>query len=149
MRPGDHRKDVRIYHSTFSAQVEISNKVNDVLRALCIDDWQSTPHEQHPNPAESMYQTVKTMTNTLLDFTGSPAYTWLLCLMYVCLLLNFTVSAVLKPQRTLHSRPTRSKDQRSERRVRSSFVVDPVARQQVLRYHLRLPLLPITLASNT
>ena len=76
-----------------SAQVEISNKVKDILRALCIGDWQSEPQQQHQNPAERRYQTVKTMVNTFLDRTGSPAYTWLLCLMYVCFILNFTVSA--------------------------------------------------------
>ena len=36
--------------------------------------------------------TVKRMTNTILDRVGAPAYTWLLCLMYVCFILNVTVS---------------------------------------------------------
>jgi hypothetical protein len=31
------------------------------------------------------------MTNTLLDRSGSPASTWLLCLLYVCFILNHTV----------------------------------------------------------
>ncbi len=34
------------------AQVEISNKVMDLLRAYRIDDWQSEPHHQHQNFAE-------------------------------------------------------------------------------------------------
>ena len=34
------------------AQVEISNRVHDILRANCIDDWQSEPHHQHQNHAE-------------------------------------------------------------------------------------------------
>ena len=38
-----------------SAQVEISKRVLDVLRALCIGDWQSEPHQQHKNPAERQY----------------------------------------------------------------------------------------------
>jgi hypothetical protein len=29
---------------------------------------------------------------TILDHTGSPSYLWLLCLMYVCFLLNITSS---------------------------------------------------------
>ena len=77
------------------AQVEISNKVTDILRALCIGSWQSEPHQQHQNPAERRYQTIKTMANTILDRTGSPCYVWLLCLMYVCFLLNHTASASL------------------------------------------------------
>jgi hypothetical protein len=35
------------------------------------------------------------MGNTILDRTGAPSYTWLLCLMYVCFVLNFTVSSAL------------------------------------------------------
>ena len=77
------------------AQVEISDKVKDILRALCIGDWQSEPHQQQQNPAERKFQTVKRMTNTVLDHTGAPASTWLLCLMYVCFILNLAASASL------------------------------------------------------
>jgi hypothetical protein len=31
---------------------------------------------------------LKCMCNTVLNHTGAPAYCWLLCLMYVCLVLN-------------------------------------------------------------
>jgi hypothetical protein len=72
------------------AQAQISKKVQDILRTYVIGDWQSEPHQQHQNPAERRIQTVKTMTNTILDRTGAPADTWLLCLTYVCFLLNFT-----------------------------------------------------------
>ena len=54
------------------AQVEISKRVLDILRALFIDDWQSEPHRQHQNPAERRCQTVKRSNNTLLDRTGAP-----------------------------------------------------------------------------
>ena len=40
-------------------QVEISNKVLDILRALFISDWQSKPYYQHQNPAERRYQDIK------------------------------------------------------------------------------------------
>lgn len=72
------------------AQSELSSRVLDILRVLCIDSWRSEPHQQHQNPAERRYQTVKRMTNTIMDRTGSPAYTWLLALMYVCFILNVT-----------------------------------------------------------
>ena len=72
------------------AQVESSNKVYDILRALFIAAWYSEPHQQHQNPAERRWQDVKRMTNTVLDRTGAPAYTWLLCLLYVCFILNHT-----------------------------------------------------------
>ena len=72
------------------AQVELSKRVMDVLRALCISNWQSEPHQQHQNPAERRFQTVKRMTNTILDRSGSPASTWLLAMTYICFVLNYT-----------------------------------------------------------
>ena len=77
------------------APVEISKRVHDILRALFIDDWQSEPHCQHQNPAERRIQTVKRGANTLLDRTGAPAYAWLLAILYVCFVLNFTHNAVI------------------------------------------------------
>jgi hypothetical protein len=57
-------------------------------RNLFIRNWQSEPYKQQQNPAERRFQTVKRVTNNVLDRTGAPAYTWLLCLMYVCFVLN-------------------------------------------------------------
>jgi hypothetical protein len=68
-------------------QVEISERVKQVLRPLHNATWQSEPHQQHQNPAKCQYQNIKQLCNTNLDH---PAYTWLLCLMYVCFLLNNT-----------------------------------------------------------
>jgi hypothetical protein len=72
------------------AQVEIGERVKQVLRPLHISTWQSEPHQQHQNPAKCQYQNIKQLCNTILDRSGAPAYTWLLCLMYVCFLLNNT-----------------------------------------------------------
>jgi hypothetical protein len=55
-----------------SAQVIVSNKVQDILRTLCIKSWQSEPYQQHQNAAERRYQTIKRATNRLLDRTGVP-----------------------------------------------------------------------------
>jgi septum formation inhibitor MinC len=41
------------------AQVEISERVKQVLRPLHISTWQSKPHQQHQNPAEHQYQNIK------------------------------------------------------------------------------------------
>ena len=49
------------------AQIEVSNKVLDILRAMFIGDWQSTPYNQHQNPAERRYQDVKKYTNVHLE----------------------------------------------------------------------------------
>ena len=72
------------------AQVEISKKVKDLLRALFIDDWQSEAYQKHQNKTKNRYQTVKRLTNTVLSRTGVPAYFWLLCMMHVCFVLNHT-----------------------------------------------------------
>jgi hypothetical protein len=72
------------------AQVEISERVKQVLRPLHISTWQSEPHQQHQNPAKCQYQNIKQLCNTILDRSGAPAYTWLLCLMFVCFLLDNT-----------------------------------------------------------
>ena len=70
------------------AQTEIGTRAQDILRALFISSWQSEPHQQQQNPAERKYHTLKRYTNTILSRTGAPANTWLLCLLYVCFLLN-------------------------------------------------------------
>ena len=70
------------------AQAEISNKVKDILRHLCIVDWQSEPAYHHQNIAERKIQIVKQNVNQVLNMTGAPAETWLLCMEYVCFIMN-------------------------------------------------------------
>ena len=77
------------------AQVEISNKVKTILCALLIQDWQSEPGKQWQNPAERKIQDVKCITNTVMDRTASPPYLWLLCLMWVCFVLNNVTSDII------------------------------------------------------
>ena len=78
------------------AQVEVSKKVLDILRTLFISAWQSEPHQQQQNPAERRIQTIKNTSNRIMDRVGAPAYTWLLCLTYVCYLLNHTYNETVK-----------------------------------------------------
>ena len=77
------------------AQVEISNRVLDILRHYCIGDWQSEPYQQHQNPTERRWQTVKRLTNTILDRSGAPAFCWLLALQFACFILNHTAAETL------------------------------------------------------
>ena len=71
-----------------SAKVEDSDRVRDLLRTLFISDWKSEPYQQHQNFAERRIQTLKTTVNTIMDRVSAPGYTWLLCMCYVCFLLN-------------------------------------------------------------
>jgi hypothetical protein len=70
------------------AQAEISKKVQDILRHLFTEDWQSEPLYQHQNAAERRYNLVKFNVNRVLNMSGAPAYCWLLCLMYVIFIMN-------------------------------------------------------------
>jgi hypothetical protein len=77
-------------------QVIVSHKFADIHRSFCIDNWQSEPHQQHQNPAERRYLTIKNCTNRMLDRTGAPAHTWILALQYVCFLLNHMYNNTLQ-----------------------------------------------------
>ena len=75
-----------------SAKTEISNKVMDIPRAYHIS---SEPYHQNQIPAEWRYRTIKSWTNTVMNRSGAPANCWLLCLIYVCYLLNHISCAAL------------------------------------------------------
>ena len=78
-----------------SAKTEISNKVMDILRAYHISNWHSQPYHQNQNAAEWRYRTIKSWTNTVMNRSGAPANCWLLCLIYVCYLLNHIACTAL------------------------------------------------------
>ena len=78
-----------------SAKTEISNKVMDILRAYHISNWQSEPYHKNQNPAKWRYRTIKCWTNTVMNRSGAPANCWLLCLIYVCYLLNHIAHSAL------------------------------------------------------
>ena len=78
-----------------SAKTEISNKVMDILMAYHISNWHSVPYHQNQNPAEWRYRTIKSWTNTVMNKSGAPANCWLLCLIYVCHLINHIACTAL------------------------------------------------------
>ena len=77
------------------AKAEMSNRVKQILRAMCISSWYSEPYHENQNFAENRYGTLKAATNRVMNLSGAPANTWLLALIYVCLLLNHLASAAL------------------------------------------------------
>ena len=78
-----------------STQVEVSERVKDILRALHISDWQSEPLHPHQNFAEWHYQRVKATANRTMDRFGAPLETWLLALKYSAYVLNRIAHASL------------------------------------------------------
>ena len=80
---------------TDGGKYEISKKVADLLRSLFIKQYASEPYHQHQNKAEQCSGVVKRYIHTLMNLTGAPAHCWLLCLLYVCSLLNVMASPAL------------------------------------------------------
>ena len=78
-----------------SAKTEISNKAMDILKAYHISNSHSEPYHQNQNPAQWRYRTIKSWTNTVMNRSGAPANCWLLCLIYVCYLLNHIACSAL------------------------------------------------------
>ena len=78
-----------------NAKAQTSKAVADILGQYKIYDMQSEPYQQNQNYADRRIQEVKSMTNTLMDRTGSPGFLWLLCMMYCVFLLNRLAAASL------------------------------------------------------
>ena len=57
-----------------------------------IQDYQSEPYHQHQNKAENCFGLAKLYTNTVMNTSGCPACCWLLCLQYICVVLNHLAS---------------------------------------------------------
>jgi len=62
--------------------------VKQILRMYAIRDRQRELEYQNQNLAERWIQKVKKMNDAVMDRTGTPAKYWLLCLLYVVMLLN-------------------------------------------------------------
>ena len=75
---------------------EISQRVTDLLHSLFIQDYQSEPYHQHQNKAENHFGLAKRYTNTVMNTSGCPAFCWLLCLQYICVVLNHLASPTLQ-----------------------------------------------------
>ena len=75
---------------------EISQRVTDLLHSLFIQDYQSEPYHQHQNKAEHHFGLAKRYTNTVMNTSGCPAFCWLLCLQYICVVLNHLASPTLQ-----------------------------------------------------
>ena len=73
-----------------SARVEISARVKDILRALCIDSWQSERNYQHQNFSEHRWHHFKRNINWIMNWRNVPPNIWLLCAKWVADVMNHT-----------------------------------------------------------
>ena len=83
-------------HTSDGGKYEISKGVTDLLHSLFIQDYQSEPYHQHQNKAENHFGLAKRYTNTVMNTSGCPACCWLLCLQYICVVLNHLASPTLQ-----------------------------------------------------
>ena len=75
---------------------EISKRVTDLLHSLFIQDHQSEPYHRHQNKAGNHFGLAKHYTNTVMNTSGCPVCCWLLCLQYICVVLNHLASPTLQ-----------------------------------------------------
>ena len=75
---------------------EISKRVTDLICSLFIEDYQSEPYHQHQNKAENRFGLAKRYANTVMSTSGCPSCCWLLCLQYICVVLNHLASPTLQ-----------------------------------------------------
>jgi hypothetical protein len=90
------------------AKAERSKRVKQILCALVISAWYSEPYHENQNFAENLYAIIKASTNLVMNFSGAQANTWLLAMLYVCLLMNHLASAALgwkSPEQVLTGQP--------------------------------------------
>ena len=78
-----------------NAKEELSKAAKTILCMYAIKDRQSEPEYQNQNPAEWRIQEVKKMNDAVMDRTGTPAKFWLLCMLYVVMLLNYLATQSL------------------------------------------------------
>ena len=78
-----------------SARTEISARVKDILRSLCIDDWQSKAQYQHQNFAERRWQHFKKNLNWYMNYRNVPPEAWLLCAQWIADVMNHTAEKSL------------------------------------------------------
>ena len=79
-----------------SARVEISRRVQDILRALFIDSWQSEAYFQWQNFAEHGWKFLKHNVQFIMNWRNVMPGAWLLCMQWVADVMNHTSEKSLK-----------------------------------------------------
>ena len=80
---------------SFNAKAEIGARVKETLNVLNIKDWTSEPHNKNQNFAKRSWREIKRNTETTLNFSGAPSFTWSLAMECVCFAHNHTAQKSL------------------------------------------------------
>ena len=62
--------------------------VHNLLRAYGVGSKQFEAHKQNQNPDERRIQEIKGITRNVLDCSGKPIWSWILCISYVVSIIN-------------------------------------------------------------
>ena len=75
---------------------DISKGVTDLLHSLFIQDFKSEPYHQQQNKVKNRFGHAKHYPKTVMNTSGCPACSWLSCLQYICVVLNYLASLPLQ-----------------------------------------------------
>ena len=80
---------------TDAAKVEMSERVHEICRSFCIDDWSAEAKYQHQNFAERIWQNAQANLVWYMNWRNIPGKAWLLCLTWICHIMNCTAEKSL------------------------------------------------------
>ena len=75
---------------------DISKGVTNLPHSLFIQDFKSEPYHQQQNKFKNRFGHAKHYPKTVMHTSGCPACSWLFCLQYICVVLNYLASLPLQ-----------------------------------------------------
>ena len=75
---------------------DISKGVTNLPHSLFIQDFKSEPYHQQQNKVKNRFGHAKHYPKTVMNTSGCPACSWLFCLQYICVVLNYLASLPLQ-----------------------------------------------------
>ena len=75
---------------------DISKGVTNLPHSLFIQDFKSEPYHQQQNKVKNRFGHAKHYPKTVMHTSGCPACSWLFCLQYICVVLNYLASLPLQ-----------------------------------------------------
>ena len=83
-----HNHGIPINIWSDNTQEEFMGSVRKLLRAYVVGSKQYEAHKQNQNPDERRIQEIKCTTCTVLDSSGTPSFSWIICMAYSVSILS-------------------------------------------------------------
>ena len=78
-----------------NSKMQTGKKWSEICALFSIGQETTEPYHQHQNEAERRIQTVKNVSNRVMDRSGAPDSLWLMALTFTCMVLNVLASPSL------------------------------------------------------